>query len=524
MSKNVALFFDGTWNRPQENGGAEANTNVRKLFLATEKTGQIARYICGVGSGDGRFRKPLAGAGGLGVSRNIQKGYEKLVKYFRESDGDHLYLFGFSRGAYTARSMAGFLNYVGLLLESHIADVPKAFELYKSRANVQDSDLLPFLRKQLGRDDVAFASLPVYLIGVWDTVGRLGIPDPLGVIPDRVVRFHRTDLPKNVTHARQALALHELRSQFEPVPWTSHVPEQTLKQVWFSGAHGDIGGGYCDARLSDITLRWMASEAMRPDGSASGLHVNETLLPLRPDALGPVQHELKKWFALNPSSTRSALKRRPTPGVDTMEVAESARYRCWEPTRPTYSAWRPDVKWALNRIDRLTLQFDLWMLYKRPSFAPGAKPWWAKLRPKHVAEVVTHARQLIATKSFIDGPSATLTIQSAFTPAQTLCVLFLYGGPEVTRELIDSCDQRFIQARKDLEQLAAVSDAALRRQADAWKQLVHRFADALSDARELLPPALVGAYGTTLQPPSVSAHGALDQRIFELTRQPIKFK
>jgi len=525
MGKNIALFFDGTWNRPQEDGGTEANTNVRKLFLATENSPrQVARYICGVGSGGGRIHSAVAGAGGLGVSANIQKGYEKLVKHFKA--GDHLFLFGFSRGAYTARSLAGFLNHVGLLLASHIEDVPKAFELYKSRANVQDSELWPFLRQLIGRDNLEPAPVPVYLIGAWDTVGRLGIPDPLGIIPDRVVRFHRTDLPKNVTHARHALALHELRWQFEPVLWTSFDPKvQTLKQVWFPGAHCDVGGGYKDTRLSDIALRWMTSEAMRPDGSGSGLHVNEMGLSMQPDSLAPVHHELKKWFALNPAVVRSALKKWPVPAADTLEVAESARNRCWDPARAGYRAWRPDVQWAFNRIDCLTLQLDLWTRYNRPSLTLGAKPWWARLRPKHIVDIITRARQLVAARPLIGGPSATVTIRSGQPLEQSLCVLFLYAGVDLVRDLIASYDQGFKEAPSDLASVS-YDDAKLRRQAAAWMGQLDFFEKALSELGRLLPQDLGDAYRATVWPQGameLGVRGALRVTIFQLTSKPIRF-
>ena len=144
MSKNVALFFDGTWNRPRDNTGDGANTDVRKLFLAAEDSPrQVARYIPGVGTSGDKSHDVFGGIGGLGVSENIRDGYAKLVEYYRP--GDHLYLFGFSRGAYTARSLAGFVHSIGLLLKEQIDRVPEAFKLYKSNARVEDSNLWPFL-------------------------------------------------------------------------------------------------------------------------------------------------------------------------------------------------------------------------------------------------------------------------------------------------------------------------------------------------------------------------------------------
>ena len=104
--------------------------------------------------------------------------------------------------------------------------------------------------------------IPIWFIGVWDTVGALGAPGILQSLTRRYVRFHNTELPSNVTHAYQALALHELRKQFKPVFWTKRTSaNQRIEQVWFAGAHSDIGGGYPEHGISDITLRWMASKA-----------------------------------------------------------------------------------------------------------------------------------------------------------------------------------------------------------------------------------------------------------------------
>jgi Uncharacterized alpha/beta hydrolase domain (DUF2235) len=519
MSKNVALFFDGTWNRPHERSDKGANTNVRKLFLAADDSPrQVARYIAGVGTSGSKSRDALGGLGGLGVSENIRDGYAELVEHY--VPGDHLYLFGFSRGAYTARSLAGFVRCVGLLLNAHIDRVPEAFELYKSSARAEDSDLWPFLRQILRRENLEAAPVSVYLIGVWDTVGRLGIPGPLGVIPNPAVRFHRTDLPDNVTHARHALALHELRPQFEPVMWTSYLPPQTLKQVWFAGAHADVGGGYDDARLSDLALAWMAEEAAR-----LGLILDSSKLPLVSDPLGPVHHELKWLFAITPSRVRSGLVEQPALAAETFAVHESARRRCWHPARAPYSAWRPDVKWRFTRVDELTLQRDLWLLYERPAPAPRESAWWRTITCGDIAEIVERTEALVTAGPLKDGAAGTLALRPAEPLARSLCLLFLFAGKQPLRALVDAYDRRFLQAYPELVSLKDESE--LHARARAWEALTVGFDAALKEARALLPAALRDTYSGAAWLPedlgTVKGRAFLRFKIFELLLPPIRF-
>ncbi|MFM8330250.1 MAG: DUF2235 domain-containing protein [Candidatus Methylumidiphilus sp.] len=293
--KNIALFYDGTWE-----GGeiGKAKTNVKKLFDATELSSDFKRYIPGLGIDllDVKSDKIFGGGCGRGISEKIQEGYKFLVKNYL--DGDHIYLFGFSRGAYAARSLSGFIDQVGLFLKDAVEEegstvVKEAFDAYSERNKAKQKKLIEELKKKypqheknLGFDLLDNAEsnreflLPIYFIGVWDTVGILGIPIAgLRILTEWAVRFHDTNLPRNVTHARHALALHERRKTFEPTLWTktphwndpkwrsrkpSNTEEnQTLKQVWFPGAHSDVGGGYSEEEswLSNAALLWMAQEA-----------------------------------------------------------------------------------------------------------------------------------------------------------------------------------------------------------------------------------------------------------------------
>ncbi|GGZ10055.1 DUF2235 domain-containing protein [Pseudoduganella plicata] len=285
MIKNIVLFMDGTWN----GAGDDYPTNVRKLYervLGQESPKQHVHYIRGIGTSAagpaqlpgwhraanlpaesnswlGRTkRRYLGGAFGLGMSAKIREAYAFLVQHYRP--GDQVFLFGFSRGAFAARSLAGFVEEVGLLLREDIAMVPQAYALYESKRKA-DRDKLPALMQRLtgirrpGPEGEYV--LKVHMIGVWDTVGALGVHERQKTMPIFNTGYHNTRLPENIAHARHALALHELRAQFAPLLWDHCRPAQSLLQVWFAGAHADVGGGYEDTTLSDIALEWMASEA-----------------------------------------------------------------------------------------------------------------------------------------------------------------------------------------------------------------------------------------------------------------------
>lgn len=300
MGKRLVVCCDGTWNTPdQMNGGQPCPTNVTRLALAlaptsTDGTEQRLFYHRGVGAE--RWERIRGGAFGMGLSRNVQEAYRFVVDNFEP--GDELYFFGFSRGAYTARSTVGLIRNAGVLRREHAGRIGEAYALYRSRANVtkpKGTEAKLFRRSYSQETRIRF-------IGVWDTVGALGIPMSGLRWFNRRWQFHDTDLSTTVDAAFQALAIDETRKPFEPAVW-SHQPgagAQRLEQVWFSGCHCDIGGGYPDSSLSDIALLWMADRA-RSCGLAFS---EEALLPgdakgrefaVRPDPLGEL-HDSRKLF------------------------------------------------------------------------------------------------------------------------------------------------------------------------------------------------------------------------------------
>jgi uncharacterized protein (DUF2235 family) len=263
--KRLIVCCDGTWNRPDEaSKGVAAPTNVAKIALAladTDSDGndQLLHYETGVGTRRGeRF---IGGAFGVGLSRNVLDGYRFLVDNYEPDD--KLYFFGFSRGAYTARSLAGLVRNSGILRPEERDRIRDAYALYRR----PDKDSLPgSIAAELFRRSHSYGDTYIDFVGVWDTVGALGIPIDGFRLPllSRLWRFHDTTLSRYVRHAYHALAIDERRRPFRPTLWDQNkgAQNQTLEQVWFAGVHSDVGGGYSDTGLSEISLLWMAEKAL----------------------------------------------------------------------------------------------------------------------------------------------------------------------------------------------------------------------------------------------------------------------
>jgi uncharacterized protein (DUF2235 family) len=259
MSKRIIFCADGTWD------DTESNTNVLTMFDAVAVTAdQISFYDSGVGADGAPIQKLAGGAFGDGLFQKVQDGYTKIAHVY--TPGDEIFLFGFSRGAYTARSLAGMIAICGLPSAGFDDKlVETAFQAYRQPAQ-RDA-----LLKSLSSYNLADAILK--MVGVWDTVGSLGIPALEGKVATNC-QFLDTNLHPDVLNAYQALAIDEKRREFPPTLWTTPakpVPGQTLEQVWFTGVHCDVGGGYPETGLSDITLSWMMGKARAlgvvfPDG------------------------------------------------------------------------------------------------------------------------------------------------------------------------------------------------------------------------------------------------------------------
>jgi uncharacterized protein (DUF2235 family) len=254
MSKNIVIFSDGTGQK----GGVGSNTNVYKLFnMVEDRTErQIAFYDPGLGTD---WRKIPGLIAGLGFSKNILDCYSFIFENF-EAD-DNIFLFGFSRGAATIRSLSGFIHLFGVLPKSRADLIPLAYNIYRIKdKKLREQKANAFVEKH----NTMWCKIK--FLGVWDTVAALGLPVVwLSNLIDKIFphKFHSFDLSESVEYARQALSIDEERKSFLPVLWNTieNGLDKRMKQVWFAGVHTDVGGGYQEEDLSNITLQWMIKEA-----------------------------------------------------------------------------------------------------------------------------------------------------------------------------------------------------------------------------------------------------------------------
>jgi uncharacterized protein (DUF2235 family) len=260
--KRVIVCCDGTWD-DIDNQSADTNVfRIARAIHATQHTGgvmQIVLYLRGVGTSGLRIERLIEGAIGLGVDDNIRSAYMFIAQNY--VPGDEIFVFGFSRGAYTARSLAGLISACGILKRWKLGDLPDAWKYYRSE--------LPPSRQHSPQDFLAkyntdsHSDAKIKFLGVWDTVGALGVPP--GLFPAgnaRQFAFHNTSPCAAMEHGCHALAIDEHRHDFVPTLWTEPAPAGVeIEQVWFTGAHGDVGGGYVTRALADIPLVWMARKA-----------------------------------------------------------------------------------------------------------------------------------------------------------------------------------------------------------------------------------------------------------------------
>ena len=296
MSKNIVLCSDGTGNQDVKNRG----TNVFKLYEAVDIQGhktegcaqQVAFYDDGVGTANA-FAKVVGGAFGWGFSRNVKKMYRELVNVYEA--GDRIYLFGFSRGAYTVRALAGFIQYCGVMDGSHYSELPRqeltdqidsswdafskiAFSNADAKERRGKVDSVPIAerreatiaRRKLSRAVIVNPdeNVDIAFIGVWDTVGAIATPfDGMRDFISRYIHpiwFADNTLGSEVGRACHALALDEERRTFHPELWNEQDgTDQRIKQVWFAGVHSNVGGGYAKQGMSLVTLDWMMNEARK---------------------------------------------------------------------------------------------------------------------------------------------------------------------------------------------------------------------------------------------------------------------
>lgn len=299
--QRLIVTADGTWgtDTPKPPGTVSNVVIVRDALLTTapEGTHQERFYDPGVGTGAGFLDKYLGGLFGIGLSQNVVDCYTFLAAHYRP--GDEIYMFGFSRGAFTVRSAAGMIRKVGLVRREYASSITRAYDIYRSRT---DEDVISPDTKAACEFRERYSEWPVRIkfIGVWDTVGSLGVPvRPLSFInplsADRFA-FHDANLSRTVDFAYHALAIDERRGPFRPTLWQQH-PEaegQVMEQQWFPGVHCDVGGGYERTGLSNIALHWIVEKA-----KAVGLAFDDDILDdYTADCFAPLHHSRTFPFTL----------------------------------------------------------------------------------------------------------------------------------------------------------------------------------------------------------------------------------
>ena len=297
--KNIIVCFDGTWNTAD----AEFPTNVVKTAQLVLPQGngaeQIIFYDPGLGSMQLAFgagiNNFLAGAFGVGLMQGIEDAYRFLI--FNYAPGDRIFVFGFSRGAFSARSFGGLIRTCGVLHKQHVGKVKEAVKLYRKRDRAAGPDAPACVQFRKDFSTAVFTgadaerradhqSLTIEYMGLWDTVGALGIPSviPFARFFNNRYAFHDVALSRMVSSARHVLSIDERRITFRPSLWSNlnelngragvaSSDTAPYQQVWFPGDHASVGGG------GDVNGLWQASLAWVVDGArARGLAVDDAAL------------------------------------------------------------------------------------------------------------------------------------------------------------------------------------------------------------------------------------------------------
>jgi len=285
--KRLVICCDGTWQHAR----STHVSNVVKLTRAIQpRTNngieQIVFYQPGLGS-EG-FNSVRAGALGVGLDRDIQDAYRFLVHNYDEQD--EIWCFGYSRGAYTVRSLVGLIRNAWLLKKSEASRIDDAYHIYRTHWG-PDADNATRFR------DAHCRQVRIRLLGAWDTVGSLGIPLPLfaGFNAERY-NFHDTRISRIVEHAYHALAIDERRTPYSPTLWQTAANRTQTEQCWFSGSHGDVGGGHYEGGLADEALQWLVNRAQ-----SCGLEIDKVYLDRISEQAGKAvihRHESPAWSLL----------------------------------------------------------------------------------------------------------------------------------------------------------------------------------------------------------------------------------
>ena len=262
MSKNIVLLSDGTGQR----GGAGYETNVWRLFqtLKEDDKRQLVCYDDGVGSQRFNISKVLGGATGMGLATNVRELYTFLARHW--SPGDRVYMFGFSRGAFTVRLLADMVARCGLLDLGKVESEQGLYRLAKAAyCACQSSYYKPAIARRFKDRFSRNLDVPIHFLGVWDTVGAIGIPftEVRYAVHNLMDYGFRGDtLNPSVARACQALSIDDCRKTFHPLLWDERLgrDRERIRQVWFAGVHSNVGGGYPKRQMALVALAWMIEQ------------------------------------------------------------------------------------------------------------------------------------------------------------------------------------------------------------------------------------------------------------------------
>lgn len=316
--RNLVIGCDGTWNEPEQaSDGNPVPTNVVKFMRAMKSLNGLQRKHYEKGVGTRAWEALPGGVYGYGLDKRVLGAYRFLRNRFADAEFKHkqnrVFILGFSRGAYTARRIAGLIAHSGIPKDSD--DTELGWEIFREK-NVETARAL----KQEGR----FFSIPIEMVGVWDTVKATNDPD-----------YHDETLPKRIKAGYHAMAIDERRKMFPVLRWKN---DPRVLQAWFAGVHSDVGGGYAKPGLADITLEWMIYRAhghgLRFRQSYMDAHVNPRANAIMHDSfkgiwkpLGENSRKILKTDFVHRSVTERLEKK---PAYQPANLPENPRY--WSPS------------------------------------------------------------------------------------------------------------------------------------------------------------------------------------------------
>lgn len=530
MAKNIVVFMDGTRNKPSD-ARRNTHTNIYETYRAYRDGSDgttISAYIRGVGtirdeavkaaSDDAKKARRLfwqqpsaklirrfgryvatrpewlvqhfgASAVGWGVGDRIEEGYRFIATNY--SAGDHVYIFGFSRGAYEARSLAAFIDKVGLRLKSQAAGpdrrdlIGQAYAIFRAADQEAFDNLERFLRQRVHAEALTQERrVAIHMLGVYDTVGALGAvgEQPLDRaslsrlltrwLPSFTPRFARRllerlmstrsarALPLNTSCGWHAIAAHELRETFEVLLWDppQDALKQDVRQVLFAGAHADVGGGYAQKHLSNHAQAWMLQESHLL-AATTGLQLPKGPTP-EPSSNDPLpHHEVTGLFALKGPKKRALLvnpKGFQTEILQRLKVHQSALDRLFdegpspygeddsEGTFPWGRRYPKKVAAALADVDGSLVRLHVLLtrpraetvhreLLKQPKTATAAD-WHslAELTAQEALKTVRDARESVATWN----PRDRVSLVPDKSLVQNIATLLACGQQELCLELV----------------------------------------------------------------------------------------